>query len=292
MMECCARRRAMRSICGFSRSSGYFVPLRASAGEWPKRGGHFAGLRGFGAPLRERDLAVAQELAARSVLAIENARLYRQSRESAEWLSTTLRSIGDAVAVADDKGAVKFLNPVAETLTGWLAAEAIGRPIREVFRIVCEMTGEPVESPVDKALATGKVVGLTNHTELLGKDGRRVSIDDSAAPIFDLDGKISGVVLVFRDVSAQRQVERDRAERAALATFSAAVHRALAEADSMAAMLARCTELVVEYLDAAFARIWLLDAPEKVPCCAPAQGSTRTSTARTAASQLGLSKLG
>jgi PAS domain S-box-containing protein len=208
----------------------------------------------------ERDLAFAQELAARSALAIENARLYRESREAAEWLSTTLRSIGDAVAVTDERGAVKFLNPVAESLTGWAAAEAVGKSLSEIFQIVSGITGEPTESPVEKALASGKVVGLADQTELLARDGRRIAIDDSAAPIFDLQGKISGVVLVFRDVSAQRQAERDRTERAALAAFSAAVHHALSEADSMETMLRRCTELLVEHLGAALARIWLLDS--------------------------------
>ena len=212
----------------------------------------------------ERDLAFAQELAARSALAIENARLYRESRESAEWLSTTLRSIGDAVAVTDEKGAVKFLNAVAESLTGWPAAEAIGRPMTEVFQIVREATGEPAENPVEKALATGKVVSLANHTELVAKDGRRVPIDDSAAPIFDLTGKINGVVLVFRDVTRQRQAENDRAERARLAAFSAAVHQTLGQAESMEAMLHHCADLLVEHLGAAFARIWISDPEESV----------------------------
>lgn len=212
----------------------------------------------------ERDRALAEDLAARSALAIENARLYRESQQSAEWLSTTLRSIGDAVVVTDQTGAVKFLNPVAEHLTGWPLAEAAGQPLREVFKIVNESTGAPVENPVEKALATGRIVGLANHTELITRSGSRIAIDDSAAPIFDLQGQITGVVLVFRDVTQQRQTERDRAERARLATFSAEIHMALSEAESMDAMLKRCTDLTVEFLDAAFVRIWLLDSDANV----------------------------
>lgn len=210
----------------------------------------------------EADFALVQELAARSALAIENARLYQETRELADWLGTTLRSIGDAVIVTDEGAKVKFLNGEAASLTGWTEQEAAGRHLADVFRIVNESTGEPVENPAEKALASGKVVGLANHTDLIAKDGRRISIDDSAAPIFNVQGKVTGVVLVFRNVSAQRIAERDRAERGKLAAFSAAVHEALSQADSMDEMLAHCVELVVKHLEATFARIWTLDSAE------------------------------
>ncbi len=181
----------------------------------------------------ERDLAFAQELAARSALAIENARLYRESRESAEWLSTTLRSIGDAVVVTDEKGAVKFPESGGRGAHRLDAGGRTGRPLAEVFRIVSEAPANRSRARWTRRSPPAEVVGLANHTELIAKDGRRIAIDDSAAPIFDLQGKISGVVLVFRDVTTQRQAERDRAERARLAAFSAAVHQALSQAESM-----------------------------------------------------------
>jgi PAS domain S-box-containing protein len=129
-------------------------------------------------------------------------------RENEEWLATTLGSIGDAVIATDAKGNVQFLNPVAQELTHFTQASAKGRPLSDVLPIFNETTREITESPVEKAIATGKVVGLANHTILIRADGSEIAIDDSAAPILDRSGKITGVVLVFRDVSKERQVER------------------------------------------------------------------------------------
>ncbi len=124
-------------------------------------------------------------------------------REREEWLSTTLRSIGDAVLATDAKGRVTFLNPAAQSLTGWKQEEAAGRPLREVFNIVSEKTRRPVENPVTKVMREGTVVGLANHTVLIARDGTRRPIDDSGAPIRDSRGNIIGVVLVFHDASEQ-----------------------------------------------------------------------------------------
>jgi PAS domain S-box-containing protein len=127
-----------------------------------------------------------------------------------EWFSTTLGSIGDGVLATDASGTVQFMNPVTERLTGWSAAEASGRPIGEVFRIVNEQTRAPVESPVARALREGLVVGLANHTLLLSRTGDETAIDDSAAPIRSPDGRTLGVVLVFRDVTERKKAERER----------------------------------------------------------------------------------
>src|SRR5690348_10605521 len=122
-------------------------------------------------------------------------------------LEVALASIGDAVIVTDEKGQVTFLNPVAEALTGWSAADARQQLLSRVFCIVNESTRAPVENPVDKVLQSGLIQGLANHTVLLSKDGRAIPIDDSAAPIRASDGKIIGVVLVFRDITERRQWE-------------------------------------------------------------------------------------
>ena len=140
-------------------------------------------------------------LADRSVSAERTALVSRES------LRTTLRSIGDAVISADDSGRVVFMNPVAERLTGWALSDARGRPLAEVFRIVNEFTRETVESPVDKVLREGRVVGLANHTVLLARDGAEVPIDDSGAPILDASGRVTGVVLVFHDITERREAE-------------------------------------------------------------------------------------
>lgn len=128
-----------------------------------------------------------------------------------EWFQIALASIGDAVIATDEHGAVNLLNAVAERLTGWSDADARGRPLAEVFRIIREDTRETVESPVDQVLRLGTVVGLANHTLLLRRDGSECAIDDSAAPIRDSTGRLRGVILVFRDVSAKRAAEQRRA---------------------------------------------------------------------------------
>ncbi len=124
-----------------------------------------------------------------------------------ERLMITLKSIGDAVITTDATGHVTLLNGVAERLTGWTQAEAAGQPLTTVFRIVNEQTRQTVESPADKVIREGVIVGLANHTILLAKDGREIPIDDSGAPIMDSSGKISGVVLVFRDIIERRKAE-------------------------------------------------------------------------------------
>ncbi len=130
--------------------------------------------------------------------------LAERFRAQSQQIETTLRSIGDAVIVTDVAGRVRSMNPIAEQLTGWAQQDALGVPLSEVFRIVNEQTRKPVESPVDRVLREGIIVGLANHTILLGRDGREHPIDDSAAPIRDDSGQMSGVVLVFRDVAERR----------------------------------------------------------------------------------------
>jgi len=131
----------------------------------------------------------------------------RAEREAREMFRATLYSIGDAVITTDAKGSVFCMNPVAETLTGWPEAEAAGRPLEEVFRIVNESTGETVENPAHKVLQDGKIVGLANHTLLIARDGALRPIADSGAPITDGENGITGVVLVFRDQTEERERE-------------------------------------------------------------------------------------
>src|SRR5204862_6396130 len=120
----------------------------------------------------------------------------------------TLSSIGDAVITTDTQGSVTYLNPVAVSLTGWTQEEAAGISLGIVFKIINEDTRETVENPATRALREGLVVGLANHTLLVAKDGTERPIDDSAAPIRNNRQEIAGVVLVFRDVTEQRDQER------------------------------------------------------------------------------------
>jgi PAS domain S-box-containing protein len=155
-----------------------------------------------------------------SALADRNARTESAALRSRESLETTLKSIGDAVISTDAAGRVNFMNAAAERLTGWPLADARGRPLAEVFRIVNELTRAAVESPVDKVLREGRVVELANHTSLLARDGREVPIEDSGAPIRDARGRTTGVVLVFHDVTERRAAERERSLLAAIVESS------------------------------------------------------------------------
>ena len=128
--------------------------------------------------------------------------------EQREWLRVTLSSIGDAVITTDADGGVAFMNPVAEALTGWTQAEAAGVPLESVFRIVNQEDRHEVENPAARALRDGVVVGLSNHSLLLARDGAERAIDDNAAPIRNQAGEVAGVVLVFRDVTERRRQER------------------------------------------------------------------------------------
>ncbi|MBL0729100.1 PAS domain S-box protein [Piscinibacter sp. HJYY11] len=132
----------------------------------------------------------------------------RALRDSEENLATTLHSIGDAVIVTDTRGHITRMNATAQRLTGWPAAEAIGRPLLDVFRIINADSRTPAEDPVKPVLASGEVVGLANHTALLSRDGREYQIADSAAPIRDAQGRVTGVVLVFSDVTEAYRVQQ------------------------------------------------------------------------------------
>jgi PAS domain S-box-containing protein len=125
-----------------------------------------------------------------------------------DWLQITLSSIGDGVIAADASGRISYLNPVAEALTGWKIAEAAGKEIEEVFRIINETTRQPVDQPVRKVIELGQTVGLGNHTILIARDGSERPIDDSAAAIKNEQGDVVGVVLIFRDITQRRKAER------------------------------------------------------------------------------------
>ena len=152
-------------------------------------------------PYDERDLATQIEMA------LFKYQTDRQLREQREWLRVTLMNIGDAVIATDAEGRVTFLNPLAETLTGWKAAEAAGQPVQCVFRIVDEQTGRPLEEPVARVLRGDRAIELANHAAVVTKDGRMIPVEDSAVPILDAAGQAIGVLLVFHDVTEKRRAE-------------------------------------------------------------------------------------
>ena len=141
-------------------------------------------------------------------------------RRQSQILEVTLASIGDAVIVTDAAGCVTFLNAVAEQLTGWPNQACREQPLKNVFRVINERTRVPVIDPVAKVIETGAIVGLANHSVLLSRDGREIPVDDSAAPIRLADGRLFGVVLIFRDITEQRQAELTRGWLAAIVESS------------------------------------------------------------------------
>jgi PAS domain S-box-containing protein len=201
--------------------------------------------------IEERQRRLEQEIAER-----RKAELSEQ--EQAELLRVTLASIGDAVITTDSQGHITYLNGVAESLTGWKLEEACGQLLATVFRIINEQTRAPAESPVDRALREGLIVGLANHTILIARDGIERPIDDSAAPIRDKSGTFVGVVMIFRDDTERRRAaqalqEADRRKDEFLATLAHELRNPLAPIgnaleiirvaadDQQALHLARCT---------------------------------------------------
>ena len=190
---------------------------------------------GFFAPRKfsEDDRQLVATLAKQCAQALSRATRMERENEVFRWLHTTLRSIGDAVIATDGEGRVTFMNPVAESLTGFKEDEARGHALEEVFHIVSEETRAVVESPVVKVLREGAVVGLANHTVLCRRGGPEIPIDDSGAPIRNEEGEIAGVVLVFRDVSHEK---REQIRREFLAKASEALVSSLDYQTTLAAV--------------------------------------------------------
>ncbi|GAA4226698.1 diguanylate cyclase (GGDEF)-like protein/PAS domain S-box-containing protein [Sagittula marina] len=135
-------------------------------------------------------------------------RMTEDLKRERTWLETSLSSIGDGVITADPEGRVRWMNPVAEALTGMTVEEAFGRRSDGVFRVINEVTGRPCADPVADCLATGKIVSLEANATLINGQGKVIAVDDSVAPILSEDGECLGAIMVFRDVSEQRERTR------------------------------------------------------------------------------------
>ena len=153
---------------------------------------------------RPSEVTFVKDVAAAMLQAVERSE--RQRLEARH--SVILASIGDAVIARDTAGRITLMNAVAEQLTGWSAADSVGRPIADVFQIISAETREAAQIPVESVLATGLIHGLANHTVLIRRDGSETSIADSAAPILE-HGAIIGVVLTFRDVTEEERARRE-----------------------------------------------------------------------------------
>jgi PAS domain S-box-containing protein len=154
-------------------------------------------------PIKERDLYIAIKTA------LQRYGRETQLKEQQQWAATILKAIGDGVVVTDIQSRVKYLNLVAESLTGWQLQDAMNRPIAEVFPLIHSETRSPVDNPVETVLQTGTIAYLVDPVLLVTKDGRHTPIADSAAPLRDDEGNITGAVMVFRN-TAERQTLQEQ----------------------------------------------------------------------------------
>ncbi len=145
---------------------------------------------------------------------VETIREYaKKLKDNETWLSTTLNSMADAVIATNKLGNVQFMNPIAESLTGWKQEESIGKSIDGIFNIIDEVTRKPVGNLVARVIREELIIGLTNHTVLIAKNGREIPIAESGASIKDDKGNIMGVVLIFQDITERRRLENALKER-------------------------------------------------------------------------------
>jgi PAS domain S-box-containing protein len=175
-------------------------------------------------PFEERELLTTIEMA------LYKYRMESRLKDSERWLATTLKSIGDGVIATDKEGAVKFMNPVAEALTGWRQQEALGKGMGDVFRILNGDTRQPLDNPVGLVLRQGMVTSPSMNAVLVSRDGKETPVYESAAPIKDEAGKTTGVVLIFSDVTERKQAEealrRKNRELEIISSITSSINRA------------------------------------------------------------------
>ncbi|MDB9336691.1 hybrid sensor histidine kinase/response regulator [Nodularia spumigena] len=180
-------------------------------------------------PFKQRELQINIEIA------LTKHKLEKQLKTHQKWVSTLLKSISDGVISSDFEELVTFMNPVAETLTGWKQEEACGRNLSEVFKIANGETHELLESPITKVLQDGNIISLPAETVLISKNGAEIPIHDSAAPIRDDQDRITGAVLIFRDMTERKQVMEARKKQS--------------EQEQLVAQLAEINQLKNEFLN-------------------------------------------
>jgi two-component system cell cycle sensor histidine kinase/response regulator CckA len=154
-------------------------------------------------PFRERELHINIEIA------LYKHKMEKKLRESEQWLSSTLKSLGEGVITTDKNGNIKTMNPFAEALTGWKCENALEKPVSSVLNIISGKPGQKVENPVTKAIREGIFYGLVEHTILITKDGMKVPLDIIGSLMKDDKGEIMGIVLIFDDIIERKRVEEE-----------------------------------------------------------------------------------
>lgn len=152
-------------------------------------------------PFAERDLHVAVEMA------LYKHQIEKKFELEQQRLLTVINSIGSAVVITDTTGCIEMMNPIAETITGWKQEEALGKKISQVLSLIDKSTGEKIDYITKQVIQTGVVLNLPDNCTLIARDGTEVPIGDSMAPIRDRNGIVTGVVLVFQDITHRKQTE-------------------------------------------------------------------------------------
>ncbi len=191
-------------------------------------------------PYDERANAHAPSLlslfAVRASAEIQRQRVEQALFEERERALVTLHSIGDAVIRTDPTGAIDYMNPVAEQLTGWRRQEVSGLPIEQIFTVVHERTRKPADNAVARAFTERRVINVTDHTVLVNRSGEEFAVEHSAAPIFGRDAECLGVVVVFRDVSEARRLAEEISYQATHDPLTGLVNRRAFESRLQAAL--------------------------------------------------------
>ncbi|MDI3296806.1 EAL domain-containing protein [Janthinobacterium tructae] len=204
---------------GVRRRGGYALQYRVI---WPDGSEHWLAAKaqvfmdGGGHP--ERTLGIIWDVT-------EHMARELMIAERKELAEVTLSSIGDGVITTDPQGKTRYLNRVAEQLTGWSSQLAEGLDIRQTLQLIDENTGAALEHVALKCLLQRQAIGVSTHTQLITRKGRRISIEDSAAPIWSRDGAILGAVIVFRDVSHERKLSRQLSWQATHDTLTQLINR-------------------------------------------------------------------
>lgn len=171
------------------------------------------------------DKGLLSAAAAMCALAVQRYRDVSKLREQKERAEITLKSIGDAVLTTDESGRVAYLNPNAERLTGWKHGQALGLPTTDVYKLINEVSNEAIPDPVMRCLSEKQNVAMSNNTVLLNRNGERIPVEDSAAPIRDHNNKVVGVVLVFHDVQEQRELKHELSFQASHDALTGLINR-------------------------------------------------------------------
>ncbi|WP_406661176.1 response regulator [Methanolobus sp. ZRKC3] len=154
-------------------------------------------------PFEERELRTNIEIALHKN-ELEKEKLF----EKEKWITSILNNIGDAIITTDPKGKIKLINPLAQALTGYREEEALGKNIEEIFKVVCEDTGEYAGSPTDKVLKEGSFYGLADQTILISKNDNNIPVDILGSPINNRNNETIGTVIIFYDIKERKDIEK------------------------------------------------------------------------------------